>query len=100
MRLFAYLFAWLFALLILNSAHARTAKTNPDISVNGLFTYRTGDQPVAHCTETKGAAVSFGGGAGGAPVEWRWNGKGWARRIRVDDHDCDVGDGDAARRVG
>ena len=44
-----------------------------------LFTYRTGDQPVAHCTETKGAAVSFGGGAGGAPVEWRWNGKGWAR---------------------
>ena len=44
-----------------------------------LFAFRTGDQPVAGLTPAEGAAVSFGGGPGGAPTEWRWNGKGWAR---------------------
>ncbi len=44
-----------------------------------LFTYRTASQAVPHLTPAKGVAVSYGGGAGGAPVEYRWNGTGWAR---------------------
>jgi hypothetical protein len=44
-----------------------------------LFSFRTRDQAVPHLTPAEGVAVSYGGGAGGAPVEYRWNGKGWAR---------------------
>jgi hypothetical protein len=44
-----------------------------------LFAFRTGDQPVPNLTPAEGARVTFGGSAGAAPTEWRWNGKGWAR---------------------
>jgi hypothetical protein len=44
-----------------------------------LFSFRTGKEKIANLTPAEGAHVSFGGGGGAAPTEWRWNGKGWAR---------------------
>ena len=44
-----------------------------------LWAFRTGRQTVPNLKVVNGAAVSFGGGGGAAPTEWRWNGKGWAR---------------------
>lgn len=44
-----------------------------------LFTYRTADQQPAHLEAVGGVHISFGSSAGSAPVEYRWNGTGWAR---------------------
>ncbi|MGH3660084.1 MAG: DUF3048 domain-containing protein, partial [Micromonosporaceae bacterium] len=44
-----------------------------------LFVYRTPDQPVAHLEPVGGVRVTYGTSAGAAPVEYRWNGSGWAR---------------------
>ena len=44
-----------------------------------LWTFREGGQPTPHLAPAEGATVSFGGGPGGAPSEWRWDSGGWAR---------------------
>src|SRR3546814_14751711 len=45
-----------------------------------LFTYRGPDQPQpAHLEPAAGVHITYGGSAGSAPVEYRWNGAGWAR---------------------
>lgn len=44
-----------------------------------LFTYRTPDQQPAHLEAVGGVHISFGSSAGAAPVEYRWDGTGWAR---------------------
>jgi hypothetical protein len=51
-----------------------------------LFQFRAANQPVAHLEPVAGAAVSFGGAAGSAPTEWRWNGTGWARTQKGTPH--------------
>jgi hypothetical protein len=44
-----------------------------------LFAYRPADQPPAHLEPVGGVRVTFGSSAGSAPVEYHWNGQGWAR---------------------
>ena len=44
-----------------------------------LFTFRTPTQAQAHLEPVAGVAVNYGFSAGSAPVEYRWNGTGWAR---------------------
>ncbi|MFZ6002798.1 MAG: DUF3048 domain-containing protein [Actinomycetota bacterium] len=51
-----------------------------------LFVYRTKDQAAAHLEPIAGVRVDFGSSAGAAPVEYRWNGTGWARTQKGTPH--------------
>lgn len=44
-----------------------------------LFTYRAEGVQPAHLEPVGGVHVSYGTSAGAAPVDYRWNGQGWAR---------------------
>jgi hypothetical protein len=44
-----------------------------------LFTYRAPDQQLAHLKPLGAVRVTYGTSAGSAPVEYRWDGAGWAR---------------------
>jgi hypothetical protein len=44
-----------------------------------LFAYGPEGEPPAHLEAVGGVRVTFGSSAGAAPVEYRWNGQGWAR---------------------
>lgn len=44
-----------------------------------LFTYRAGGEGTPHLEPVAAVRVTYGSSAGGAPVEYRWNGTGWAR---------------------
>ncbi|MEX2292166.1 MAG: DUF3048 domain-containing protein [Acidimicrobiales bacterium] len=44
-----------------------------------MFSYRPKGQSPAHLEAVEGVHLSFGSGGGAAPVEYRWNGEGWAR---------------------
>lgn len=44
-----------------------------------LFTYRAPDQQPAGLEPVTAVRISYGNQAGSAPVEYRWNGEGWAR---------------------
>lgn len=51
-----------------------------------IFEYRQPGQPTAHLVSTTGVAISYGTSAGSAPVEYRWNGDGWARTQKGTPH--------------
>jgi hypothetical protein len=51
-----------------------------------LFTFRAPDQQPAHLEPVAGVRVTYGSGAGAAPVEYRWDGRGWARTQRGTPH--------------
>lgn len=55
-----------------------------------LFTYRAPDQQPAHLEAVGGVHVTYGSSAGAAPVDYRWNGQGWARFQKGTPH-VDVG---------
>lgn len=55
-----------------------------------LFEYRASGQQTAHVEPAEGVRVTYGAAAGGAPVEYRWNGAGWARTQAGTPH-VDVG---------
>jgi hypothetical protein len=44
-----------------------------------IFTYRAAGQAPAHLEAVTAVQISYGSLAGSAPVEYRWNGEGWAR---------------------
>jgi hypothetical protein len=44
-----------------------------------LFTYRTPDQTPANLEPVTGVHITYGTSAGAAPVDYRWDGQGWAR---------------------
>ena len=44
-----------------------------------LFPFRPADAEVAHLEDAVGVRLNFGSSGGSAPVEYRWNGTGWAR---------------------
>ena len=44
-----------------------------------LFSFRTASTTTAHLEPIAGVRITFGSSAGSAPVEYRWNGEGWAR---------------------
>jgi hypothetical protein len=51
-----------------------------------LFAYRAPDQPIAHLEPLGGVRVTYGTSAGAAPVEYLWNGSGWARNQKGTPH--------------
>jgi hypothetical protein len=51
-----------------------------------LWRFRGAGQPTPHLGAAEGATVSFGGGGGAAPTEWRWSNGGWARFQRGTPH--------------
>jgi hypothetical protein len=58
----------------IQAAGAKGAAPPPSI-----FTFRQRGQTVAHMEPAAGVRVTYGNSAGSAPVEFRWNGRGWAR---------------------
>jgi hypothetical protein len=69
--------------------HNLMLRGTPDVWANGypgatppasqLFTYRPAGQPATGGTPTTGVRIVYATGAGSAPVEYAWNGSGWAR---------------------
>jgi hypothetical protein len=51
-----------------------------------LFTYRGKGEQAAHIEPVAGVRITFGRSAGSAPVEYRWNGQGWARTQKGTPH--------------
>jgi hypothetical protein len=51
-----------------------------------LFTYRAEGEAPAGLEPTTAVGVSYGTSAGSAPVEYRWNGSGWARTQKGTPH--------------
>jgi len=51
-----------------------------------LFPFRAPDQQPAHLEPIAGVSVNYGFSSGSAPVEYRWNGTGWARSQRGTPH--------------
>jgi hypothetical protein len=51
-----------------------------------LFTYRAEGEAPAGGREVPGVHINFGGGPGSAPVDFDWDGTGWARSQRGDAH--------------
>ena len=51
-----------------------------------LFSYVEAGQKTANLVGATGVAVNFGSRAGSAPVEYRWNGAGWARTQKGTPH--------------
>lgn len=51
-----------------------------------LFVYRTPEQLQAFLEPAAGVLINFGTTAGAAPVEYRWNGTGWARSQKGTPH--------------
>ena len=51
-----------------------------------IFTYRAAGQQPVHLESVAAVQVSYGGLAGSAPVEYRWNGEGWARSQKGTPH--------------
>ncbi len=66
--------------LMLKSTGALMALPNEGSSPPpALFTYRAPGQAPAHLEPAGGVHLTFGSSAGSAPVDYRWNGQGWAR---------------------
>lgn len=63
--------------LMLNSVHEMWAIPGATVP-KPIFTYRKPGTPVPG-QPIKGVHIVFATGAGSAPVDYRWNGKGWAR---------------------
>lgn len=51
-----------------------------------LFTYRAAGQQTAHLEPVRGVAIVFGTSAGSAPVDYVWDGTGWARTQKGTPH--------------
>lgn len=67
--------------LLLNNTATFTDHPNPGSSAPpDLFGYRVPRQQTTHLEPVAGVRITYGGSAGSAPVEYRWNGAGgWAR---------------------
>lgn len=67
--------------LMLNSTQEVRLASHPGATPppTPLFSYRPGGQAPTGGRATPGVRIVFGHGAGSAPVEFRWNGRGWAR---------------------
>lgn len=51
-----------------------------------LFAYRAAGQAPAHLEAVAGVHITFGSSAGSAPVDYRWDGTGWARSQKGTPH--------------
>jgi hypothetical protein len=77
--------------LFLKSTADLMALPNPGSSPPpALFTYRAPDQQPAHLEPLTGVHNTYGSSAGAAPIDYRWNGQGWARFQKGTPH-VDVG---------
>ena len=64
----------------------RAAAPDEDRPPPTLFDYRAPDAPVKAGRSVDVVHLAWGGGPGNAPVDFRWDGSGWARTQRGEDH--------------
>ena len=74
-------------LMLLDTAEVRKLPADEGATPPApLFTYRTAGQAPAHLEPTTSVTVSYGTSAGAAPVDYVWNGSGWARSQKGTPH--------------
>lgn len=66
-------------LMLHGTAQMMTIPSPGSTTPPALFTYRGPGATTAHLEPAAGVLINFGTTAGAAPVEYRWNGTGWAR---------------------
>ena len=66
-------------LMLKSSADLLAAPPESSTPPPQLFQYRKRGGTTAHLEPVAGVRITYGTSAGSAPVEYRWNGKGWAR---------------------
>lgn len=66
-------------LMIKSTADLMTLPNEGSAPPAPMFTYRAAGQAPAHLEPAEGVYITFGSGGGAAPVEYRWDGSGWAR---------------------
>jgi hypothetical protein len=73
-------------LMLKSTAEIRALPSDGSSAPPALFSYRAeGEQP-AGLEPVTAVAISYGTSAGAAPVEYRWNGSGWARSQKGTPH--------------
>ena len=74
-------------LMLLDTAEARKLPADEGAGPPApLFTYRPAGQAPAHLEPVTAVSVSYGTSAGAAPVDYVWNGSGWARSQKGTPH--------------
>ena len=73
-------------LMLKSTADIRALPSEGSSAPPPLFSYRAADEAPAGLVPTAGVRVSYGTSAGAAPVEYRWNGSGWARSQKGSPH--------------
>ena len=74
-------------LMLLDTAEVRKLPADEGATPPApLFTYRAAGQAPAHLEPTTSVNVSYGTSAGAAPVDYVWNGSGWARSQKGTPH--------------
>jgi hypothetical protein len=66
-------------LMLMSTSEMMTAPEAGSSPPPPLFTYRAPDQQPAHLEPVGAVHIVFGTTAGNAPVDYAWNGTGWAR---------------------
>ncbi len=73
-------------LMLRSTATIKARPTEGSSPPPALFTFRKAGQQPAHLESVSGVRITYGGSAGSAPVEYRWNGSGWARTQKGTPH--------------
>jgi hypothetical protein len=74
-------------LMLLDTAEVRKLPADEGAAVPApLFAYRAAGQAPAHLEPVTTVHVSYGTSAGAAPVDYTWNGTGWARSQKGTPH--------------
>lgn len=73
-------------LMLKSTAELRTLPSEGSGPPPALFTFRAEGEAPGALEPTTAVAVSYGTSAGAAPVEYRWNGSGWARTQKGTPH--------------
>lgn len=73
-------------LMLKSTAELMTIPNQGSAPPPALFTFRAVGQNPAHLEPVTDVRVDFGSSAGAAPVEFHWNGSGWARTQKGTPH--------------
>lgn len=66
-------------LMLKSTAAVEVAGAEGSAPPPALFAFRSPGTSTAHLEDAVGVRITFGSRGGSAPVEYRWNGSGWAR---------------------
>lgn len=73
-------------LMLRSTAELRTLPNDGSAPPPALFTYRPEGQAPANLEPVGGVRITYGTSAGAAPVDYLWNGTGWARSQKGTPH--------------